>query len=136
MARPTKYTPETIKRLTEALAQGLPRRWACAAANISDQTLYDWLDAEKAGDETFLGLLATVKEAEERSVAAHLLNIKRHSLKSWTASAWLLERIHPEQFARQRLEVTGKDGGPIQHAVQPISFIVVPPANADQSTEE
>lgn len=32
----------------------------------------------------------------------------------WQASAWWLERTRPDKFGRQRLELTGKDGGPME----------------------
>lgn len=35
--------------------------------------------------------------------------------RQWTASAWLLERRFPDEYARTiRSEVTGRDGGPVQ----------------------
>ena len=32
----------------------------------------------------------------------------------WQAAAWLLERRWPEKFGRQRHEITGADGGPVE----------------------
>ncbi len=136
MGRPSKYSEEVVQKLCEALEQGVPRKWACAAAGISDQTLTNWLKAEQEGEECFLGFWDRIKEAEDKAVVFHLLNIKKHCEKAWTCSAWWLERTHPEDFARQRLELSGPGGGPIQHEIAPIRFIVVPPANAGISSEE
>jgi hypothetical protein len=136
MARPSKFTPETVKKLTDALAQGLPQRWACAAASIGETTLADWLAREDAGVEEYRGLRDAIKEAQDKATAWHLLNIKKHSARFWTASAWILERTHPEEFGKQRVEHTGAGGGPIQHQIAPIIFSVVPPENADEGEEQ
>lgn len=135
MARPTKYTKETEAKICTALAAGVPRKWAAAAGNISQQTFETWMKASEAGTD-YLGFFDSVKEAEEKAVPTLLLVIRNHATKNWTAAAWMLERMHPEEFARQRLELTGANGGPIEHQVAPIQFNVVPPPNADKASEE
>ena len=42
VGRPTKYGEETIARLCEALADGMPIKGACAIAGIAVSTLADW----------------------------------------------------------------------------------------------
>src|SRR5262249_40225235 len=42
--RPSKYQPETVDRLLEALADGLTIRQACIAAGIGETTLSRWKD--------------------------------------------------------------------------------------------
>jgi hypothetical protein len=43
--------------------------------------------------------------------------------KDWRASAWLLEHCMPEHFAKNRLEISGVDGGPVAGCVA----ILLPP---------
>ena len=43
MARPTKYTPEAVKRITDALSAGASRRAAADYAGIDQDTLANWM---------------------------------------------------------------------------------------------
>ena len=40
--RPSKYEPETIDRILQALADGLTQKQACIASGISENTLANW----------------------------------------------------------------------------------------------
>ena len=40
----------------------------------------------------------------------------------WRASAWILEHCHPQHFSRNRIEVTGADGGPLTGAVLTLAW--------------
>src|ERR1700730_252672 len=42
LGRPTKYNEETVTRLCDALADGMPIKSACTVAGIGVQTLSDW----------------------------------------------------------------------------------------------
>jgi hypothetical protein len=43
-----------------------------------------------------------LRRAEADFEVIHLSNIQQAGKKSWNASAWLLERIYPERFAKRR----------------------------------
>ncbi len=43
-----------------------------------------------------------LQRAESDFEVIHLSNIRQAGKKSWNASAWLLERVYPERFARRR----------------------------------
>lgn len=136
MARPSKYSKEVETKICTAIANGVPLKYAAMAGGISGETMRRWMIDGEAGLEPYVGFLEAVKEAEEKAVPTLLLVIRNHATKNWTAAAWMLERMHPEEFARQRLELTGANGGPIEHQVAPIQFNVVPPPNADKASEE
>ena len=36
----------------------------------------------------------------------------------WRCAAWYLEHVHPESFARNRIELSGPDGAPLAAGVQ------------------
>ena len=50
--------------------------------------------------------------------------------RDWRPAAWSLEHRRPKDYGRQRLEVTGADGGPV-----PLASVVVVPATAVRAEE-
>jgi len=64
----------------------------------------------------YFEFLGAVEKAEGFRVQAALAQIVRAAQdpKHWTAAAWLLERTHPDEYARPiRTEISGPDGGPV-----------------------
>jgi hypothetical protein len=98
--RPSKYTPERVKRITDALAAGNSRKAAAAYGGISDVTFASWCAR-------FLDFFDAVKSAEAQAEVAHVANIAKASRDgSWQASAWWLERRrHAEWGKVDRLEI-------------------------------
>ena len=109
MGRTSKRSPERETAILNSLRVGNTRRAALAAAEISIQTFYNWLE-----DLTFLD---AVQKAEAEAEQRFLSQVARAALAgTWQAAAWWLERRHPEDYAlRSKVEMTGKDGGPIEH---------------------
>src|SRR3990167_7421744 len=119
-----------VKAITGAIADGLSNVDATAVSGISEKSFYDWLkrgeaEAQRraAGEQArvdenpFLQFLQSIKKAVPKRKRKHLCNIARASRRTWQASAWLLERQHPDEFGqRARLEHSGPDGGPIPFA--------------------
>lgn len=109
MGRTSKRSPEREQAILNSLRVGNTRRAALAAAEISAPTFYSWLE-----DLTFL---AAVQKAEADAEQRFLSQVARAALGgTWQAAAWWLERRMPADYAlRQKVEMTGKDGGPIEH---------------------
>lgn len=121
--RKTKYTPETIAKLTEAIGRGATHQLACDYAGISRETFYEWLSAKPDFSDTV--------KAAEGSAAVDWLTVIDEAAKggAWQAAAWKLERRYPQDYGRKVTEIQGKDGAPI-------AFIEVAiPAGAGQSDE-
>lgn len=103
-------TDENITRLLDGLRRGMTRRAASGYAGFSKTTLYRMLDE----DDGTLGTSMEKAEAEAEAAYQTIVANAAADPKNWTAAAWWLERRHPEDYGkRERVEMTGKDGGPI-----------------------
>jgi transposase len=94
MARPSKYTPEVVKRVTDAIKLGATYELAAAYAGIAESTFYDWQAKKPEFSEA-------VKSAEGTAAVGWLARIEQAaSAGNWTAAAWKLERRYPEMYGR------------------------------------
>lgn len=106
-------TTEQIERLLSGLRNGLTRRAAAGSAGFSKTTFYRMIEHDLDGT-----LVTEIENAEAAAEATYTGLVARAALdpKNWTAAAWWLERRRPDDFAkREKVEMTGKDGGPIDH---------------------
>ena len=108
--RPTKYSPEVVKRITDALRGGNTRRAACAAGDISQETFARWL-ADNAD------FMDAVEKAEGEAELRNLAVIQDATKTTWQAAAWWLERKHKAEWS-SRVEQTGADGAPVKVIVE------------------
>lgn len=132
----THLTPETKDAIIVALASGAPPEAAAAYAGVVRATYHAWLAQGRAAIANANGNLAQVlakdeyaqfalevEEALARFIVGNSAKITEHGTEKtegeWQALAWQLERRFPQWFSRKlRHEVTGADGGPIQHEHQ------------------
>lgn len=113
MAQGRAITDENIEKLLNGLRHGLTRRAAAGAAGFSKTTLYRMLNDDPDGT-----LVTAMEKAEAEAEATYSTIIANAAAdpKNWTAAAWWLERRHPQEYARrEKVEMTGKDGGPLEH---------------------
>ena len=101
--RPTKYVPEIIEKILNAIAVGAPFTHACNYAGISFETFNEWRKQYSEFSEQ-------VKEAEGKAVIGWLARIEQAAKDgNWTAAAWKLERRFPEDFGkRDKIQVDVK----------------------------
>lgn len=113
--RKSKLTPAVQKTIVGHIRAGNYIEVAARAAGITDRTFYLWMEkgeASKSG--IYYQFFQAIKDAEADAEAEMVASIKRHGLTNWQATMTLLERRHPERWAKLvRNEHTGKDGGPI-----------------------
>ena len=98
-----KISTEMITKITQALAAGHYREVACKLAGIDRKTLLNWMkrgERDKSG--LYHDLYNQVNTAEAEAEAYHLSNIHTAAEKSWFASAWFLERKHPERWSKYK----------------------------------
>jgi hypothetical protein len=120
MARPTKLTEETVDKITRAIRAGNHASVSARLAGIGETTYYRWMadgekdDAEPEYREFWESIKRAEAEAEIRSVA---LIRQAAEQGTWQASAWYLERKHPERWGKNdklRQEISGPNGEPLQ----------------------
>ena len=98
---------------------------ACRAAGITRDCFYKWLKRgreESATPDNFdkSPLYQNFLNAVEKAYSLQKLRLVNNIYsdeKGWQRFAWLLERRWPDEYGdkgKQKVEVTGKDGNPIQ----------------------
>lgn len=91
----SKYTPETVDKILNAIAVGAPYVHACGYAGISQDTFERW----RAQHTEFA---EAIKNAEGRAVVGWLAKIEKAASEgNWQAVAWKLERRYHEHFGRK-----------------------------------
>ena len=111
--------------LAECLRMGMHPTAAAAGVGIAREMLSRWLsdgrrDFDLGLQTPYARLYESLSRAQADAEQAALLNLNAAAQepKHWMASAWFLERRFPDRWAkRTKTELTGKDGGPVQHQV-------------------
>ena len=142
MARRTKLTPEVQRRICDNIRLGMTYERAAVCAGVCEKTFYVWkAKGEQARSGKHVQFLQALQAAETEGEQRHLATIKaaalggreftetatdydargkvvkakttvKHVLPQWQAAAWILERRHPQRWAKlEKREVSGKDGG-------------------------
>ena len=115
--RPTKYSPEVVETILEAIRRGASRRAAAGAAGVNADTLYAWM--RRYPDFRDGVMMADAYAA----MVAEQLVFKRDPLR------WL--QVHrPEvwgNLGRQRIELSGPAGAPLEleHVIDTASILAV-----------
>lgn len=94
MARPSKYKPETVKKITDAIRVGATYELACAFGGIHFDTFNEWR-------KKYSEFSDAIKEAEGSAAIKWLALIDKAATEgTWQAAAWKLERRYPESYGR------------------------------------
>lgn len=95
MGRPTKRTPETTKKVCDAIRAGATFEHAAAFAGVSYATFAEWRVR-------FPDFAEAVKAAEGAGAVALLAKLQAAATSGhWQAAAWILERRHPTVYGRR-----------------------------------
>lgn len=89
MAAETVRTEAKRAIILDSLRNGHTRKMACALAEMSRESLRQWLRDD-------VDMFAAVKKAEADSSVAILEMLKVHATQTWQTAAWLLERRDPD----------------------------------------
>lgn len=118
---PAKLTSKVLKRICAALRRGNTRENSAELSGISPGTFFGWVRKAKEGDELYIDFFEAVKKAEAQAEDDRVARIakaakgSKNKPGSWQADAWWLERRRYRRWhKRESMEVTGKDGQPVQ----------------------
>src|SRR4051812_29606721 len=100
MARPSKYTPEVVKRITDGLAAGMARKGAAEYGGINQDTLGNWMKRYSDFSDAVIRAEAT---CEFRASLSIRLAFQEGDWKA--ALAWLERRRHEDWGKRDRIEI-------------------------------
>lgn len=113
-----KITQNIIQEISKYIEIGLPNRDAAQACGICEATFYNWIQrGQKAKKGLYLEFLESLKKANARHMARNAAIIEKAAQEGrWQASAWMLERRHPDEWGNkqfQHIEHSAKDDKPI-----------------------
>lgn len=117
--RPTKRVEAVVKRLCDAIREGMPYGPALAIAGISHQTFCEWR-------KHFPEFRESVLKAEAEGMQAQIALLTKASKKGDVGAAkWLLANRYPQYFSSSRppenLERELADDGVTSEAFEPMS---------------
>ena len=113
MGRKTKLCPEVQGWIVERIREGHYIETMCCEVGVSKNAYYQWLQkGEQQTSGIYRDFYDAVKAAEQQAKRA-LLG-KLHQSIDWRAAAWILERRWPEEWGRQKMEISGPGGAPMQ----------------------
>jgi len=99
VGRPTKYSEETIVRLCEALADGMPIKAACVVAGIGVTTLNEWRDKYPELEERIRRARESYREKALQTIKKAITN------DDWRAAVAALKLAFPEYRDRAQVDV-------------------------------
>lgn len=111
--RKTEIDADVQGKIVEAIKTGSTYELAALRGGISYATFHNWMKRGEAEEAPYVDFFKAIKEAEGEGAYTLLQKINTAANESWQAAAWILERRYPEMYGRQRVELTGKEGGAI-----------------------
>lgn len=115
MARPTKLSPAVLEKVCEGVRLGMSYERAAERVGISATSLREWVRKDEAGVPRYRGVGAALQKARADGETRLLARIVKAGEEDWKAAAWILERRHPESYAKiERRELSGPNGDPLK----------------------
>ena len=123
MARPTKLTPEVQTKIVQALTAGNYFETACQYAGIAKAIGYEWLargenrDPKRKKTQLYADFADAIRLAEAHAEVRAVALIQKEMPDNARLALDFLARRHPERWGpKEKHEITGKGGGPVEHA--------------------
>lgn len=111
--RPSKLTDNLIGAICDMIRTGVTYSVAVQANGISSNTAARWMQSTNYPYSEFRRRVE-IARAEAEAERIRRINVAGVN-GTWQADAWWLERFNPKDWGRKdRIEMTGEGGGPIQ----------------------
>jgi hypothetical protein len=123
VARPTKLTPEVVKKIVLAINAGNYAKVAAQMAGIGETTYYRWLELSEKPNarKEYREFRESIERAEAEAEVIALTRVRQAADNGdWKAAGWFLERKHGDRWGRNdkiRQEISGVDGAPIMLSI-------------------
>jgi hypothetical protein len=121
-------TPQLAEKLAQMIAAGNHTTVACAALGIAKSTFYDWWargdpTRDEPRDAGFRAFRERIEQAKAEGEAQLVLRIRQDATRNVQSAIWLLERTHPERWARvsQREAVPSSSDQSLEEAADPFA---------------
>jgi hypothetical protein len=109
--RPTKLNEQLIVDMEVLARIGLSDKAMAESVGLAPTTFIQWMKKNKEFSNR-------IKKAKNEGKSKLINSLYGHGQKNWQSIAWLLERCFHSEFAlNQKMELTGKDGGPLTFKV-------------------
>jgi len=133
--RKSLIKPELIEKIAGYIRIGIFVDEACGACGIGRTTFYNWLERGRAerermsllgltepseSEKEFVEFLNTVESAYDEATLRNMAVIAKASERGdWRAASWWLEQARPHKYGKkERIEMTGADGGAVKITVE------------------
>lgn len=105
MGRTTKLTPDSQKRIVDAIRLGATYELASLAGGIDSRNFRRWMErGRKSSGGPYFELAEAVNTASAAAAIGWLALIEKAAREEggrhWTAAAWKLERRYPDMYGR------------------------------------
>ncbi len=137
--QPLKYTQAIAEIIVNAISRGASQALAAYAAGLGKNTVANWvtwgeeeLEIELEGS-VLAPFVVAYRKAEYEAASTWIERITTAMAADWRAAAWLLERRHPKDFGKGRVEVTGPEGGPVEIRAEGLVRIIEVGQSLDDS---
>ena len=103
--RKSALTKEVYECIVYNMKMGCSMVAAANNAGITRQSLYNWLKKgkENKGGEIYRQLYLDILKSKSDTELILVGNIIEAARENWNAAAWLLERINPKMYGKQRI---------------------------------
>lgn len=100
--KPTKLDQKLQDGIAILIRNGVTVEVAAQATGISESTFYAWMErGEQAQSGAFREFYEAIEQARGQSESLQVVRVSQAAQRgSWQAAAWLLERRHPERWAK------------------------------------